>query len=119
VLERTHPNLILAPTPLDTHPDHRAAGLLTQELGARYAPVRYWIVHGGEGWPAPADLLPGVPLTAAPVARHLAPEAFPLEPSEEDGKLLALKAYETQLRLTAPFLLSFVRTNELYSLRAF
>ncbi|MBV8975646.1 MAG: PIG-L family deacetylase [Sinobacteraceae bacterium] len=119
VLERTHPSLILAPTPLDAHADHRAAGLLTQALGARYAPVRYWIVHGGTGWPTPADLLPGIPLTPAPLARALVPEAFGLEPAEEDGKLAALQEYRTQLRLTAPFLLSFVRSTELYSLRAF
>ena len=119
VLEHTRPTLILAPTPLDAHADHRAAGLLAQALGARYAMVRYWIVHGGEGGPAPADLLPGVPLTPAPLARALAPRAFGLEPAEEDGKLAALQSYRTQLRLTAPFLLSFVRTNELYSLRAF
>lgn len=119
VLEHSRPTLILAPTPLDAHADHRAAGLLTQALGARYAMVRYWIVHGGAGWPAPADLLPGVPLTPAPLARALAPQAFGLEPAEEDGKLAALQSYRTQLRLTAPFLLSFVRTNELYSLRAF
>ena len=119
VLERARPTLILAPTPLDAHPDHRAAGLLTQALGAHYAMVRYWTVHGGEGWPTPADLLPGVPLTPAPLARALAPQAFGLEPAEEDGKLAALQSYRTQLQLTAPFLLSFVRTNELYSLRAF
>jgi LmbE family N-acetylglucosaminyl deacetylase len=119
VLERAHPNLILAPTPLDAHTDHRAAGLLAHTLGARYAPVRYWIVHGGEGWPAPAALLPGIPLTAAPLARTLAPAAFGLEPFEEDAKLAALQAYHSQLLLTAPFLRSFVRTNELYSLRAF
>jgi LmbE family N-acetylglucosaminyl deacetylase len=119
VLEHARPTLILAPTPLDAHPDHRAAGLLTQALGTRYAMVRYWIVHGGAGWPTPADLLPGVPLTPAPRARALAPQAFGLEPAEEDGKLAALQSYRTQLQLTAPFLLSFVRTNELYSLRAF
>ena len=121
VLARVRPNLILAPTPLDAHADHRAAGLLTQTLSARSpgAPaVRYWIVHGGAGWPAPADLMPGIPLTPAPLARPLKPVAFELEPAEEDGKLSALQAYRTQLRLTAPFLLSFVRTNELYSLRA-
>jgi len=121
VLARVRPNLILAPTPLDAHADHRAAGLLAQASSARSpgAPtVRYWIVHGGAGWPAPADLMPGIPLTPAPLARPLAPTAFELQPAEEDGKLSALQAYRTQLRLTAPFLLSFVRTNELYSLRA-
>ena len=121
VLERVQPNLILAPTPLDAHPDHRAAGLLVQALGTRLAPVaavRYWIVHGGEGWPTPRDLLPGVPLTPAPLARSLAPAPFALEPAEEDGKLFALRAYESQLQVMAPFLLAFVRSNELYALRA-
>jgi LmbE family N-acetylglucosaminyl deacetylase len=121
VLERVQPTLILAPTPLDTHPDHRAAGLLAQLLAARLAPappVRYWIVHGGEGWPSPRDLLAGVPLTPAPRAASLAPVGFALEPAEEDVKLRALRAYDTQLRVMAPFLLSFVRTNELFAMRA-
>jgi len=121
VLERAQPDLILAPTPLDEHPDHRAAGLLAHSLAPRHpgaAVIRYWIVHGGEGWPAPVDLLPGLPLTPAPRASPLAPAAFDLAPAEEDGKLFALKAYVTQLRVTAPFLLSFVRTDELYSARA-
>ncbi|HVN44698.1 MAG TPA: PIG-L family deacetylase [Steroidobacteraceae bacterium] len=120
VLERAQPSLILAPTPLDAHPDHRAAGLLTQKLAAQFASgatVRYWIVHGGEGWPSPRDLMPGVPLAPAPLARALAPTAFALEPAEEDRKLLALRAYQSQLRVMAPFLLAFVRSNELYSVR--
>ena len=121
VLERVRPTLVLGPTPLDSHPDHRAAGLLAQLLAARLAPapaVRYWIAHGGVGWPSPRDLLPGLPLTPAPLAAPLAPAGFALEPAEEDAKLLALRAYETQMRVMAPFLLSFVRTNELFSWRA-
>jgi LmbE family N-acetylglucosaminyl deacetylase len=121
VLERVQPTLVLAPTPLDSHPDHRAAGLLTQLLAARHTPppaVRYWIAHGGVGWPSPRDLLPGLPLTPAPLAAPLAPVPFALEPAEEDVKLLALRAYQTQMRVMAPFLLSFVRTNEQFSLHA-
>jgi LmbE family N-acetylglucosaminyl deacetylase len=121
VLARVEPTLILAPTPLDSHPDHRAAGLLTQRLTGRLVrvpPVRYWIVHGGRGWPSPRDLLPGVPLTPAPLARSLGPVAFELEPAEEDAKLLALEAHQSQMRVMAPFLVSFVRTDELFSSRA-
>jgi LmbE family N-acetylglucosaminyl deacetylase len=121
VLERERPTLILAPTPLDTHADHRAAGVLAQRMSAPQPgapPVRYWIVHGGEGWPSPAQLLPGLPLTPAPVAAALAPAAFALAPDEEDRKLLALEAYRTQMCVMAPFLRSFVRTNELFSVRA-
>jgi hypothetical protein len=43
---------------------------------------------------------------------------FLLAPAEEDRKLTALKAYETQMRVLAPFLLAFVRTTELFSARA-
>jgi LmbE family N-acetylglucosaminyl deacetylase len=117
VLERVRPTLVLAPSPLDEHPDHRAAGLLTIEASARNRgrwAVRYWIVHGGEGWPSPRGLLPGVPLTAPPAGQRLVPVPFDLEPREEDRKLLALQAYKTQMRAMAPFLLSFVRSTELY-----
>src|SRR5437870_1831542 len=118
VLARTQPTLILAPSPCDSHPDHRAAGLLTVAVSTRYAllsGVRYWIVHGGEGWPTPRGLLPGVPLTAAPRSRALALAAFALEPAEEDRKLQAVRAYDTQMRTLAPFLLAFVRSTELFA----
>lgn len=121
VLERVRPTLILAPSELDSHPDHRSAGRLTQYALAHYpgsTAVRYWIVHGGAGWPSPRALLPGIPLTPAPRMLPLAPAAFELTFAEEDGKLGALQAYATQLRVMAPFLLAFVRTNELFSLRA-
>lgn len=117
VLERTRPTLILAPSPRDSHPDHSAAGLLTIAVSRRRGMlpgVRYWIVHGGEGWPSPRGLLPGVPLTAAPRSRG--PLAvFALEPAEEDRMLEALRAYGTQMRTQAPFLLAFVRSTELFA----
>lgn len=118
VLERVRPTLILAPSPQDSHPDHRAAGLLTvaaTRRGVTTAQVRYWIVHGGAGWPSPRELLMGVPLIPAPLSRGLEPAAFLLEPGEEDVELRALEAYRTQMTLMAPFLLAFVRTNELFS----
>lgn len=118
VMERVHPTLILAPTPLDGHPDHRATGEATIEVATRLHlldAVRYWIVHGGEGWPSPRGLLPGVPLTPAPRMRGLAQTPFVLTPAEEDRKRAALEAYATQTRLLAPFLLSFVRTDELFA----
>jgi LmbE family N-acetylglucosaminyl deacetylase len=122
VLERVQPTLILAPSPQDEHPDHRAAGLLAVEVsrhrGVLLRHVRYWIVHGGEGWPSPRDLMAGVPLTPAPRSRGLAPAPFTLEPPEEDSKLHALEAYDTQMKVMAPFLLAFVRTTELFSARA-
>ena len=119
VLARVRPTLLLAPSALDEHPDHRAAGRLAIAAGVgarndRQLAVRFWIVHGGEGWPSPRGLLPGIPLTPPPVAQGLVYAAFQLEPAEEDRKLLALRAHETQMRAMAPFLLSFVLDTELY-----
>lgn len=119
-VRRLAPTLILAPSPLDAHPDHRAAGLLTAGLSSRLGivtPVRYWIVHGGEGWPSPRGLNPGIPLSPAPRAAALAPVPFTLTPAEEDRKLAAVQAHVTQLQVLGPFLLAFVRTTELFSLR--
>ena len=118
VLERVRPTLVLAPSPLDSHPDHRAAGLLAISVSTRsgqLASLRYWIVHGGEGWPSPRELLPGVPLTPAPRLGALPYGSFALEPNEEDRKLEALRAYDTQMQVMAPFLLAFVRTTELFA----
>jgi LmbE family N-acetylglucosaminyl deacetylase len=118
ILARVRPTLVLAPSPRDSHPDHSAAGLLTLRALARLdelSAVRLWIVHGGEGWPAPRGLYPGLPLTPAPRAAGVPVAPFALEPLEEDTQLAALRAYETQLRTLAPFLLAFVRTTELFS----
>lgn len=115
---RLRPTLILAPSPADTHPDHRAAGLLTLGLGARGAQRAFWIVHAGEGWPAPRQLLPGVPLFPPPPPAGRGMRLFVLSPAEEDRKQQALEAYTSQLQLLAPFLLAFVRSNELFALHA-
>lgn len=118
VLARVRPTLLLAPCPQDSHPDHRAAGLLAMRAVAAVAAppaVRCWIVHGGEGWPAPRGLHPGLPLTPPPRAPQAAWSGFALTPAEEDRKLAALREYATQLPVLEPFLLAFVRTTELFS----
>ena len=118
LLARVRPTLILAPSPRDSHADHRAAGLLAiaaRKPGALI--LRFWIVHGGEGWPSPRGLVPGIPLTAAPLFAGLDPQPFQLTPAEEDTKLAALRAYDTQMQVMEAFLLSFVRTSELFAAR--
>jgi LmbE family N-acetylglucosaminyl deacetylase len=120
VLARVRPTLILAPSPLDEHSDHRATGLLTIAATTRAGlsgQVRYWIVHGGNGWPTPRGLVAGVPLTPAPRGGSLGALPFAVTPAEEDRKAQALSAYETQMRDMAPFLLAFVRSTELFSQR--
>jgi len=118
VLDRVQPTLILAPTPRDSHPDHRATGIMIlRVLNRRHelARARYWIVHGGEGWPAPKGFEPGMAMTPAPLQAGLSPTPFVLESIEEQRKLLAIRAYRTQMIVMSTNLLSFVRTNELFS----
>jgi len=117
VLERIQPTLILAPSPATAiriiaprgcspSPSAHAAVCCQRTLLDRA-----W----REGWPSPRALLPGVPLTAAPRSRGLALAVFALEPAEEDRMLEALRAYDTQMRTLAPFLLAFVRSTELFA----
>lgn len=118
VLDRVRPTLVLAPSPQDAHPDHRAAGIVTlQVLSRRHelAAARFWIVHGGRDWPSPRGLHMKRPLAAPPRGRSLGLVPFPLDSREEADKLQAVRQYRTQMRVMSFFLLSFVRTNELYS----
>ena len=118
VLEHVRPTLVLAPSPHDSHPDHAATGLIAQRTLARRGELgrmRCWIVHGGNGWPSPRELSPGLPLTRAPLLGAEPIAVFELTPAEEDVKLAAVRAYPTQLTTLAPFLLAFVRTTETFS----
>lgn len=118
VLDRVRPTLILAPSPRDRHPDHRAAGILVLQVMSRRRELdaaRFWIVHGGTDWPRPRGLRMNLPLTVPPRGRGLGLVAFDLDPREEAGKLRAVRQYGTQMRVMSSFLLSFVRTDELYS----
>ena len=118
VLERVQPNLILAPSSADTHPDHAASGQLTSTVLTRRGELtkaHYWIVHGGEGWPSPRGYMPDIPLNTPPHSLRLGAWAFELTDTEEALKREAINAYHTQMQVMAPFLLAFVRTSELYS----
>jgi LmbE family N-acetylglucosaminyl deacetylase len=118
VIDRVQPTWVLAPTPLDEHEDHRATGALvirTMEGLGHLDRVRYWIVHGGIGWPWPRGLHPEEALVPPARARALPWEDFPLVPPERDQKASAIRVYDTQMRLTSSFMLSFVKRNEIYS----
>ena len=120
VLDRVRPTLVLAPSPQDAHPDHRAAGIVTLQVLSRrrdLGAARFWIVHGGRDWPRPRGLRPKLPLTEPARGRGLGLAAFDLDPPEEAAKLQAVRQYVTQMSVMSSFLLSFVRTDELYSSR--
>jgi len=118
VLDKVHPTLVLAPSPRDSHPDHRATGLVTIRAMARRSElsrVRYWIVHGGEFWPIPRGYEPELAMNPPPLGHGLSQTPFNLESPEEQKKRQAISAYHTQMEVMSSFLLSFVRTTELYS----
>jgi len=120
LLGRVRPTLVLAPSILDTHPDHHASGILATRVADRCgvgAKLRYWIVHDGEGWPRPRGFMPAIPLSAPTTGRATAWVSFALTEEEAGRKHDAIQAYHTQMQVMAPFLLSFARTSELYSMR--
>lgn len=121
VLDRVQPTYVLAPSPLDAHPDHRATGdLVLRALGVRgqLDHVRYWIVHGGLGWPRPRGLHPESTLTAPRTAIGMDWQSVPLSDVQRQTKLAALRKHATQMfGLERHFLLSFVRRNEIFARR--
>ena len=118
VLDRTQPTLILAPSPQDAHPDHRAAAdLALRVLGLRghTEKLRYWIVHGGLEWPLPKGLHKGLPLEAPPRGKGLSWRRLQLSAEQVDKKLSAIRSHQSQTRVLSHFMLAFVRQNELFS----
>jgi LmbE family N-acetylglucosaminyl deacetylase len=119
LLDRVQPTLVLAPSLADTHPDHAASGLLAINALTRrgeLSKARFWIVHGGEGWPSPRGYMPNIPLNRPFLGDAPAAAPFVLTDEEVARKFRAVNAYHTQMQVMAPFLLAFVRTTELYSL---
>jgi LmbE family N-acetylglucosaminyl deacetylase len=118
VLDRVKPTLVLAPSLQDTHPDHRGTGLLvwrTMTARGEQDRVRYWIVHGGHGWPAPHAYRPELEQTVAPRGLGMQWEAFTLESDAIAAKLRAVSAHQSQMKVMGRIMLSYVRADELYS----
>ena len=121
VLDQLQPTYVLAPSPLDAHPDHRAAGdLAIRALGERHQldRMRYWIVHGGTAWPFPRGLHPERSLSPPRRTGDMQWEAVTLDVDQRNVKLAALRCYDTQMfGLERRFLTSFVRSDEIYARR--
>ena len=69
---------------------------------------------GVHRWPAPRGLHPDLAL-APPRAAALQWQAWDLTAAELKGKERALRAHRTQMEVMTPFLLAFVRRNELFA----
>lgn len=116
VLDEVRPDVVLVPSPLDQHPDHRAASYFVTRLLAQRGEtgkLRFWIVHGGLEWPLPKGLHENFPLILPPRGRGLAWERLDLSDAERAKKLAALRAHKSQIAVLDRFMLAFVRENEL------
>ncbi|WP_457637052.1 PIG-L deacetylase family protein [Oceanithermus sp.] len=112
------PTRVLAPSPLDAHPDHQAAAYFAMRVLGKLGQeerLRYYIVHGGYEYPLPKGLHPRLPLYPAPRGRRLPWRRVELEEREIETKLQATRAHASQTRLIGNFMLAFVRRNELVS----
>lgn len=118
VVERTRPTRVFAPSPQDTHPDHRATGLLVgrvMQARGQADRVRYWIVHGGRGWPSPHALHPDLPQVIAPRGRGMDWQQFGLDEAAREAKLGAVMEHRTQRKVMGHVMMGYVRATELYS----
>lgn len=118
VVDRVKPTLVLAASPQDTHPDHRGSGILAwRVMTARgeHDRVRYWIVHGGHGWPKPRAYRPELAQTVAPRGLGMRWEQFALDQEAAKVKLAAVQAHRTQTKVMGRVMESYVRSIELFS----
>lgn len=127
LLRRERPTIIASHHPGDTHRDHWAAGAFVaaalERLRTTDLPwvgnVRVWsyLVHRG-AWPSPTGYAPSLGLT--PPA-DLGGDGsrwteYVLNQPDQEAKRLATLEYRTQTQLLRPYMLSFVRQNELFDL---
>jgi LmbE family N-acetylglucosaminyl deacetylase len=118
VIDLVKPTLVLAPSALDAHPDHRATGqfaLRVLERRGQSALLRYWIIHGGFEWPLPKGWHTDLPLAPPPRGYDLPWQRVSLTPTQIAVKVRATRAYSSQVLALGRFLASFSRTNELLS----
>nr|WP_308446092.1 PIG-L family deacetylase [Meiothermus sp.] len=118
LFDQIEPTVVLAPSPQDAHPDHRATGdLALRLLGKRQelSKGRFWIVHGGLEWPLPKGMHINLPLEPPPRGRGLPWERVDLSQEQIAGKLEAIRAHRSQIVIIGRFMEAFVRQNELLS----
>ncbi len=115
VYDQVRPDIVLAPSAQDGHPDHRTAAYLASRLASqRGEKLYYYLVHGGLEWPLPKGLHQGLPLAPPrPTSQGLKWQRYPVTAAQRVRQLEAIKAYQSQLMVIPRFMWAFVRQNEL------
>ncbi|MBB6099190.1 LmbE family N-acetylglucosaminyl deacetylase [Deinobacterium chartae] len=116
ILREVQPDVVLAPSVLDGHPDHRAVAYFMNTLWEEFPRVKlaYYLVHGGAEWPLPKGYHPTLTLTP-PQADQQGDRwrTYPLEAEMIERKREAVLAYPSQTSVIGRFMWAFVRRNEL------
>lgn len=121
IITSYEPTDIYFPHPNDVHPDHWATNCFVKYVlivhGLDHVTENLYLVHRGS-WPMnlalgqQQELTPPEPL----VNQETIWEKVPLSPEEIQQKKRAILQYHTQVKVMEPFLLAFIRSNELFGL---
>ncbi|MFN8510662.1 MAG: PIG-L family deacetylase [Deinococcaceae bacterium] len=117
IFRKVNPQIILAPSLNDGHPDHRVGGYLATRLWSmrfRKSKLYYYLVHGGFEWPLPKGLHPQLALVPPQLTEDgLAWRSYDLSKESLERKQAAIGRHITQLNILSRFMWAFVRQNEL------
>lgn len=121
IIKNFKPTDIYYPLPDDIHPDHWAVSnfvryaIVSMNLNVRQ---HMFLIHHPQ-WPVPWLLEPNKP-QLPPVDMNDSNtdwQIFNLDNQEISKKLIAIKKYKTQIDAMGPFMLGFVRKNELFAVK--
>ena len=124
VLQQFQPTLVVTSHPYDQHPDHcatyrfvhQALATVPRSAFAQPPALLTFLVHYG-GWPTEEVDNPRLPLHPPSQFPESAHTWLPLvlSPAELQAKRQALTQYQSQMLVMGQYLLSFVRSNELFA----
>jgi LmbE family N-acetylglucosaminyl deacetylase len=119
VLRRFRPTQLFVSHPADAHPDHRAwylyATATLWETPDLPAPtVHPFLIHHKD-WPIPVGDPAQAALDPPPLLGDEIPwQRRPVDADGREAKRRALDAHATQMAYSRPFMLGFIRANELF-----
>lgn len=119
IIREFKPTKIFVSHPADHNPDHKALYLFTRvalwELRTEANAIIYpYLVHF-KHWPRPTGYHPEMQLTPpAFFARKISWKMLPLSPDAIKVKHKAIQMHRSQFKSAAKYLLSFIRSNELF-----
>lgn len=119
IVREFRPTKIFVSHPADHNPDHLSLYLFARvalwNLVAELQPALHpFLVHHPD-WPAPSGLNPELPLEPpARLEKDASWWANRLMPDEVERKVIALQKHQTQYKMSAGYLNSFMRANELF-----